>query len=317
MILKDDINGSSVSREKRLLMNTKRFYLGSALLALALLLAGCPVRTTLVTPTPTFLSCVVYTLMDMAGGAAYLDANANGVLDPSDPPLSGAMFVLEYSDGTETREATDYTGQAHVGVTEIWSDDPFCKTSERRMVATRMEPPPGFMLLRRDEAGYLFAPASEEARAEATRRAANEELLRRSEATRSAKTSESLTQELSGDYISTNPQAEFRLTITPLRTYIFVNTEASGREHRNQGTLVIGGNGFWFDERGADSTALIPLLWGERRYLVEASALARICAADSGEPRTMREGYVYLRAGDWSRPAQGEPTLLDGRPACR
>jgi hypothetical protein len=300
-----------------------------ALVVAVLLLAGCLARTTPVpssatsipptaTPVPptTTRECVDYLMMDMAGGAAYLDANANGALDPSDPPLSGAMLVLEYSDGTEKREATDYTGQVRVGVTERWSDDPSCKTSERRLVATRMEPPPGFILLRVEQAGHLFAPSPEQL-AEATRRAADEETTRALEATRIAKSNETLTREFAGAYLRASRRGEFRLTIAPPGTYASANTEASGRERLDHGTLVIGTQRFWLDKQGLDSAALIPVLWGERRYLVEAGALPRFCAPDSGEPRSTREGYFYLREGDWARPAEGVPMLLDGTPACR
>jgi hypothetical protein len=120
-----------------------------------------------------------------------------------------------------------------------------------------------------------------------------------------------------GDYVSADKMAEARLTIGPDNAYTFVRTEASGSQQRNEGLIVLEGNSLRLGPTAPASRALLPVLWGERRYLVEASALARFCAPDSGEPRTTREGYFYLRDGNWLLPALGAPVLLDGTPACQ
>jgi hypothetical protein len=137
------------------------------------------------------------------------------------------------------------------------------------------------------------------------------------EATASAIAMESLLGDFTGEFVSTAYKAEMRISITPAGAYAFGRKEASGAEHRREGALFALRNFIWFDERGSDSDALTPVLWGERRYLVEAGALPRLCAPDSGEPRTTREGYFYLRDGDWSLPSEGVPLLLDGSPVCQ
>jgi hypothetical protein len=121
---------------------------------------------------------------------------------------------------------------------------------------------------------------------------------------------------LAGDYVSADKTAEARLTLRTDGLSAFLRTEASGSEQRNEGSLVIEGNSLWFNNEGTASQALLPVLWGERRYLVKTNALGRFCAPGSGEPRSTREGNFYLRDGDWSRPAEGAPVLLDGTPAC-
>jgi hypothetical protein len=124
------------------------------------------------------------------------------------------------------------------------------------------------------------------------------------------------TRGLAGDYVSATEVAEATLSIGQDRLFSFLRTEASGVEQSNEGMIVLEGNSLWFNNKGLASQAFLPVLWGERRYLVEASALGRFCAPDSGEPRTTREGYFYLRDGDWSRPVEGAPVLLDGTLAC-
>jgi hypothetical protein len=118
-----------------------------------------------------------------------------------------------------------------------------------------------------------------------------------------------------GDYVSADETAEARLTIRPDNGYSFVRTERSGSQQRNEGLFFLQGNSLRLGAAPA-SWALLPVSWGERRYLVEANALGRFCTPESGEPRTTREGYFYLRDGDWARPAEGVPTLLDGTPGC-
>jgi hypothetical protein len=127
---------------------------------------------------------------------------------------------------------------------------------------------------------------------------------------------ESLLRDFAGEYVSAGPAGKGRLAIRPDLTYTFARVEPSGAEHRREGRLVTVGNSVRLDEEGSGSAALLPVLCGERRYLVEANALGRFCASDSGEPRTTREGYFHLRDGDWSQPAEGEPALLDGTPVC-
>lgn len=73
----------------------------------------------------------------------------------------------------------------------------------------------------------------------------------------------------------------------------------------------------WFGPAGSESSAFVSVARGERRYLIEASAIARFCAPDSGKPWSACEGSFYLRDGYPSLPAEGDPTGLDGTPACR
>ena len=59
---------------------------------------------------------------------------------------------------------------------------------------------------------------------------------------------------------------------------------------------------------------LVPVSWGERRYLVAAARLGDFCNAVNGgsEPREGLHGMFLLRRGDETKPVTGQPRTRDG-----
>ena len=51
--------------------------------------------------------------------------------------------------------------------------------------------------------------------------------------------------------------------------------------------------------------------WGERTYLVHADEIMKLVEGINrgDEPRSRPQGWIYLRDGDWERPADGAPDL--------
>src|SRR5438270_7328646 len=66
-------------------------------------------------------------------------------------------------------------------------------------------------------------------------------------------------------------------------------------------------------ERGFEGveTKLVPLIWGERHYLIGASKLTEFCNAYNAgaEPRKEAQGRFSLRVGDEKKLARGKPPL--------
>ena len=73
----------------------------------ALVLSGCAPRA--VTPTPLVLSDT------FLSARAFVDANGSGSLDESDPPLEGAIFIVNLQ-GAEFGDQTDADGYAFVTI---------------------------------------------------------------------------------------------------------------------------------------------------------------------------------------------------------
>ncbi len=64
---------------------------------------------------------------------------------------------------------------------------------------------------------------------------------------------------------------------------------------------------------------LVPVRWGQRRYLINAEMVAGFCDSikQGWEPRdSVIGGPYYLRKGDWDRYAIGRPISLDGLLLC-
>jgi len=59
---------------------------------------------------------------------------------------------------------------------------------------------------------------------------------------------------------------------------------------------------------------LVPVRWGERRYLVPSDAVAEFCNEinSGGEPRTHAHGRFLLRDKDWEKKVEGAPKLPEG-----
>jgi hypothetical protein len=98
-------------------MKQKWLHVAGALIALALLLAGCASLPSAVSPgaspsgsggsrevvTTVETVCQFEMGLAYAIASAYRDADDHGVLDPTDPPLRGATFVVTFTDGTLER----------------------------------------------------------------------------------------------------------------------------------------------------------------------------------------------------------------------
>jgi hypothetical protein len=97
------------------------------MLLLVLVLGACSAPPT--PPAPT-LTAVMFLGDASYGGYAFIDANENSQLDPDDPPLEGAVFLVNVN-GAVIRALTDKTGFALVRF-------PF---SQSFSVSLKMEPP--------------------------------------------------------------------------------------------------------------------------------------------------------------------------------
>lgn len=106
-----------------------------AILFIATLSACTAVPTTnhTATPTPT----VVALVDSFFYGYAYLDANNNGQLDDSDPPLSGAQFTAADAKGVSAGGKTDSEGSAMA----------WWPAESQYPVTLRMTPPEGYTLV--------------------------------------------------------------------------------------------------------------------------------------------------------------------------
>lgn len=64
-------------------------------------------------------------------------------------------------------------------------------------------------------------------------------------------------------------------------------------------------------KRRMDRIRMVPVRWGDRRYLLEERDLPEFClrVRSGEEPRRTSEGIFYLREGDWERPAAGQPDV--------
>jgi hypothetical protein len=281
-------------------MHLRRFCRAGALIGLAVLLTGCVIQA-----TPRVVTGKPYADVDgCARQAALADMQSVGEHILTD----STMRVTEFADGNvqvevETRgncptpaaKCEKTSCQLTAWILTVVREGAECRVVER---GSRRA---GTVVLMADCPTPAPSPAP---------------TLPPAEATASAVAMETLLRDFTGEYVSTGKNAEMQISITLGGTYAFVRKEASGTEHRREGTLSALGNAFWFDQRGPDSAALLPVMWGERRYLVEANALSRFCSPESGEPRTTRQGFFYLHDGDWSLPAKGIPLLFDGAPAC-
>ncbi|MFZ5877840.1 MAG: hypothetical protein ACOY0R_00570 [Chloroflexota bacterium] len=66
-----------------------------------------------------------------------------------------------------------------------------------------------------------------------------------------------------------------------------------------------------------DQYKLVPIRWGERKYLIEEPLIPSFCKGIRfAKSRKNATGIAYLHPGDWNLPAEGEPRFMDGRKAC-
>jgi hypothetical protein len=64
--------------------------------------------------------------------------------------------------------------------------------------------------------------------------------------------------------------------------------------------------------------SLIPVEWGQRKYLIPAEEITDFCyeVKQGWEPRTFSAGSFYLREEDWDKPARGVPVSRQGDRLC-
>lgn len=109
------------------------------------------------------------------------------------------------------------------------------------------------------------------------------------------------------------------LTLCPTSGFVFNWHGCLGLYDRNYGDVTRKGEtlalGFTHPNvrKGFQGLApeLIPVAWGERRYLIPADEIAKFCnAINSGdEPRIEGHGNFLLRAKDWQKKVEGKPDL--------
>ncbi len=65
-------------------------------------------------------------------------------------------------------------------------------------------------------------------------------------------------------------------------------------------------------------TVLIPVRWGERRYLIYAEELSEFCKSiENGvEPRNKSNGDFHMKELNWEIPVDGQPISPNGQEIC-
>jgi hypothetical protein len=112
------------------------------------------------------------------------------------------------------------------------------------------------------------------------------------------------------------------LTIAPRAGFSFTWTGCMGLYGQSYGAVSQDGDRLRFEpsrpshDKFGRVDDLIPVLWGERHYLVRADKISDFCNnVNAGyEPRKEMHGLVLLRRGDEKRRTQGLP-VLPGAPA--
>jgi len=109
------------------------------------------------------------------------------------------------------------------------------------------------------------------------------------------------------------------LSIAPKSGFVFEWHGCLGLYDRNYGAVVWTNDhlrlSFTFEnkQKGFQGLApeLIPVRWGDRRYLIPADDVAGFCnrVNDASEPRDDVHGLFLLRKGDEKKPVSGSPTV--------
>ena len=140
----------------------------------------------------------------------------------------------------------------------------------------------------------------------------------REELSRLAKTDYWAGEYFYGDHVGVNST----ILLAPESGFVFEWRGCLGLYDRNYGTVKVRDkklelhcelpndpdNGF----EGV-ATSLLPLKWGDRNYLLDASKIVEFCNAYNAgeEPRTEAGGFFFLKNGDENKTAIGKPTLPD------
>jgi hypothetical protein len=130
-------------------------------------------------------------------------------------------------------------------------------------------------------------------------------------------------QDFTGDfYLGDGLGVNWLLSIKPDQNFVLRTGSDLGITRDYSGSIVITNsqillstpeNGIFMPQ------TLIPVQWGQRRYLIPTDDLASFCEWQSKglEPRKGMWGIVYLRLNDWDLPAEGQPITLNGNSLCR
>lgn len=116
--------------------------------------------------------------------------------------------------------------------------------------------------------------------------------------------------------------ANASLTLAPQSGFVFIWRGCMGVYDRNLGDVAETDRGslklgltYENSRKGFQGVAeeLVPIPWGERRYLIPFDDVVGFCNAvnSESEPRDRMRGFYYLRRGDHERPAYGAPKLPD------
>jgi hypothetical protein len=125
-------------------------------------------------------------------------------------------------------------------------------------------------------------------------------------------------KDLAGDYFYGDGLGVNRgLFIDPEGTYNYTWRGCLGLYASAYGRISLDDEGVAFfgpAEEGGEgglSLRLQVVRWGERTYLVPVDEIMKLVDGINrgDEPRTGRQGWFYLRDGDWERPADGAPDL--------
>jgi hypothetical protein len=110
------------------------------------------------------------------------------------------------------------------------------------------------------------------------------------------------------------------LAIAPQSGYAFEWHGCLGKYGQGEGKILdtnaplrLSGNVFaLFSEMHSSNSIVIPVRWGERRYLIPSGDMIEFCnAVNAGtEPRSsLARGYFYLREGDEDKKCAGDPPV--------
>jgi hypothetical protein len=137
-----------------------------------------------------------------------------------------------------------------------------------------------------------------------------------------ATTPASVLQDFSGEYYEGDGLGMiFFLSIHPDKTFSFRAGTDTGGSWEYSGAIINSINEVKLisTERALfEPHNLIPVKWGDRRYLVANDGVSDFCKwVDEGwEPRDHIFGMFYLRINDWEIPAKGQPISPQGELIC-
>jgi hypothetical protein len=129
-------------------------------------------------------------------------------------------------------------------------------------------------------------------------------------------------QDFMGDfYLGNGLGVNWLLSIKPDQSFFLQTYTDLGATRTYSGSVVITNSQIVLntsENKFPMPQTLIPVQWGQRRYLIRIDDLASFCESrrDGLEPRQGGWGSVYLRVNDWDLPAEGQPITLNGNSPC-